>query len=48
MIREIETLEDTIKMIEMQFEKDPSGDNREKIYRTQAKLSRYLHLEEDY
>ncbi|XP_059288934.1 uncharacterized protein LOC132042405 [Lycium ferocissimum] len=45
---EIETLEDVIKVHEVQFELQPTLHNRERLQRVQADLNRYLHLEEEF
>ncbi|KAH0662438.1 uncharacterized protein [Solanum tuberosum] len=46
--QEITTLEEIIKVQEMQFEADPSEANRENLYKYQANLKRHLHMEEDF
>lgn len=34
-------MEATIKVVELQFEEDPIGENRDQLHKVQAKLSRY-------
>ncbi|XP_059292365.1 uncharacterized protein LOC132045804 [Lycium ferocissimum] len=46
--QEIESLEDVIKVHEEQYEINPSPQNREKLHKVQAKLNRYLYLEEAF
>ncbi|XP_060170531.1 uncharacterized protein LOC132601468 [Lycium barbarum] len=41
-------MEDVIKVKELQFELKPSSLNREALYKAQADLNRYLHLEKEY
>lgn len=44
--QEITKLEEVIKVIEMQFEVDPTARNREKLHEAQARLNKYLHRKE--
>ncbi|XP_059301845.1 uncharacterized protein LOC132053756 [Lycium ferocissimum] len=44
----IATIEDTIKVQEWQFEMNPTRENKSTLQQAQAKLTRYLHLEEEY
>lgn len=46
--QQIATIENTIKVKEMQFEEDPSLENRSQLFKVQAELTRYLHLEEKF
>lgn len=48
MFQQIATLEDVIQDHEVRFEKSPTLHNREELHKAEAKLSRYLHLEEEY
>lgn len=41
--QEVKTMEEVIKVMEVQFEADPSGRNREKLQEAQANLNKYLH-----
>ncbi|XP_060177974.1 uncharacterized protein LOC132607911 [Lycium barbarum] len=45
--KDIETLEDIIKVHEQQFEMQPTSINRGSFHRVQAKLTKILHLEEE-
>lgn len=47
-LSKIATIEDTIKVKEVQYEPDPSLDNRELLMKAQVELTKYLHLEEEY
>ncbi|XP_060210653.1 uncharacterized protein LOC132637604 [Lycium barbarum] len=47
-ISAIATIEDTIKMKELQLENNPSRESRMLLYQAQAELTRFLHLEEEY
>ncbi|XP_060177942.1 uncharacterized protein LOC132607882 [Lycium barbarum] len=44
----IATIEDTIKVKELQFENNASRENRMLLHQAQAELTRFLHLEEEY
>ncbi|XP_059290702.1 uncharacterized protein LOC132044231 [Lycium ferocissimum] len=46
--QDIETLEEVIKVHEIQFELQLTPNKREKLYRVQADMNRYLHLEEEF
>ncbi|XP_060183220.1 uncharacterized protein LOC132613188 [Lycium barbarum] len=46
--QQISTLEDTIKIKELQFELAPTLTNREELHKEQAELCRFLYLEEEY
>ncbi|XP_059280740.1 uncharacterized protein LOC132034410 [Lycium ferocissimum] len=46
--QQISTMEDVIKVKELQFEMNPSSLNREALHKAQANPNRYLHLEEEY
>ncbi|XP_059295510.1 uncharacterized protein LOC132048842 [Lycium ferocissimum] len=46
--QQISTMEDVIKVKELQFELNPSSLNREALHKAQADLNRYLCLEEEY
>ncbi|XP_059312520.1 uncharacterized protein LOC132063809 [Lycium ferocissimum] len=48
MKKEIETLEDVIKLREIQFDLQPTPTNRERLHKVQANLNRYFHLEEEF
>ncbi|XP_059311005.1 uncharacterized protein LOC132062449 [Lycium ferocissimum] len=44
----IATIEDTIKVKELQFETNASRENRMLLHQAQAELTKFLHLEEEY
>ncbi|XP_060182174.1 uncharacterized protein LOC132611821 [Lycium barbarum] len=46
--QQISTLEDVIKVKELQFELNPSIMNRAALHKAQANLNNYLHLQEEY
>ncbi|XP_060200399.1 uncharacterized protein LOC132628652 [Lycium barbarum] len=46
--QQISTIEDIIKVKELQFELNPSMLNRTDLHKAQAELNNYLHLEEEY
>ncbi|XP_060202506.1 uncharacterized protein LOC132630946 [Lycium barbarum] len=46
--QQIATIEDTIKVKELQFENNASRENRMLLHQAQAELTRFLHLEEEY
>lgn len=46
--QEIATLEDTIKVLETQFEDTPSGENRSRLQKAQAELYTQLQREEEF
>ncbi|KAH0664940.1 hypothetical protein KY285_026146 [Solanum tuberosum] len=46
--QDIITLEEIIKVHEVQFEIEPSGDNREKLHKAQAKWKKQLQREEEF
>ncbi|XP_059301818.1 uncharacterized protein LOC132053727 [Lycium ferocissimum] len=46
--QQIATIEDTIKVKELQFENNASRENRMQLHQAQAELTRFLHLEEEY
>ncbi|XP_060202276.1 uncharacterized protein LOC132630725 [Lycium barbarum] len=46
--RQISTIEDTIKVKELQFELNPSMLNRINLHKAQTELNSYLHLEKEY
>ncbi|XP_047252266.1 uncharacterized protein LOC124887126 [Capsicum annuum] len=46
--QEIATLEDFIKVLEVQFERNPSRENRTKLFKAQAELNMQLRREEDF
>lgn len=46
--QEIATLEDLVRVAELQFEIYPTGGNKEKLHEFLAKLNRYLHREEEF
>ncbi|XP_059277512.1 uncharacterized protein LOC132031533 [Lycium ferocissimum] len=45
-MKQVASLEEVIKVHEEQFESSPTVQNRERLHRVQADLSRFLHLEE--
>ncbi|XP_059290400.1 uncharacterized protein LOC132043958, partial [Lycium ferocissimum] len=46
--QQIATIEDTIKVKELQFQNNASRENRMQLHQAQAELTRFLHLEEEY
>uniref|UniRef100_A0A0V0H9Y4 Putative ovule protein n=1 Tax=Solanum chacoense TaxID=4108 RepID=A0A0V0H9Y4_SOLCH len=46
--QQVATLEDLVKTKEIQLEINPSGENRNALKMAEAKLKRYLHIEEEY
>ncbi|XP_059306203.1 uncharacterized protein LOC132057591 [Lycium ferocissimum] len=46
--QQISTLEDVIKVKELQLELNPTGLNREELHKAQVDLNRYLTIEEEY
>nr|XP_009626052.1 uncharacterized protein LOC104116818 [Nicotiana tomentosiformis] len=45
--KQIVTLEDVIKVHEIEFELNPTPQNRAKLHKVEADLTRYLHLAEE-
>ncbi|XP_059302356.1 uncharacterized protein LOC132054329 [Lycium ferocissimum] len=46
--QQIATIEDTIKVKELQFQNNASRENRMQLHQAQAELTRFLHLKEEY
>ncbi|XP_059295426.1 uncharacterized protein LOC132048754 [Lycium ferocissimum] len=46
--QQVSTLEDVIKVKELQLEINPSGVHREQLHKAQAELNRFLNIEEEY
>ncbi|XP_059295509.1 uncharacterized protein LOC132048840 [Lycium ferocissimum] len=46
--QQIATLEDVIKVKELQLEVNPTGVNREQLHKAQVDLNRYLSIEKEY
>ncbi|XP_059310078.1 uncharacterized protein LOC132061246 [Lycium ferocissimum] len=46
--QQIATIEDTIKVKELQFQNNASKENRMRLHQAQAELTKFLHLKEEY
>lgn len=47
-LKQIASLEDVIKVHEVEFDLHPTAQNRTKLHKVQAYLTRYIHLEEEF